>query len=61
MPERHFHIYWIGANRMDWECFKTYTEAEARALELARPNEEFRIEEISANCPIPDTGSALAG
>ena len=51
-PQTHFHIHWLGANRFDWECFGTQVEANQRALELAHPGELFRIEEISANCPI---------
>ena len=46
----HYHIRWSGA-KLDWEAFKTRTEAEVRARELARSDEEFTIEQFDGNCP----------
>jgi hypothetical protein len=51
----HFHIHWIESSRLDWECFKTHLDAAARALELARPDEVFQIEELTTQCPFRDT------
>ena len=48
----HFHIRWNDKENIDWECFDTHDDAAARALELALPGETFRIEEISAQCPL---------
>jgi hypothetical protein len=48
----HFHILWDDRQHLDWECFDTRLEAEARALEIALPGEVFRIEEVFANCPL---------
>ncbi len=47
----HFHIHWLEPDNLDWECFKTYAEAQARALYLARPGEAFQIDEVSTQCP----------
>jgi hypothetical protein len=57
----HFHIHWTDAKRLDWECFDTRADATARALELALPGEIFRIEEISAQCPLRIQRAATAG
>jgi hypothetical protein len=48
----HFHIRWENRERLDWECFNTYYEAEARGMELAAPDETFTVEELSDDCPI---------
>jgi hypothetical protein len=47
----HFHIKWKRKETLDWECFVTYSDATARARELAGPGEMFTIEEVSADCP----------
>lgn len=52
----HFHIRWEHKQTLDWECFRTHSEATARAAELAGPNEIFTIVEVSGNCPL---GSVL--
>jgi hypothetical protein len=36
---------------LDWECFKTFPEAEARAKELVRRDETYIIEERGQDCP----------
>jgi len=51
-PDGHFHIRWSEKNNLDWECFETREEAEARAQELAAPNETFAIEAVSQACPM---------
>jgi hypothetical protein len=51
-PGSHFHIRWIESNRLDLECFKTHLEAAERALELARQDEVFQIEELTTECPL---------
>jgi hypothetical protein len=49
---RHFHIRWKGKEKLDWQCFSTRERAEAEALYLMRPDEEFTIEEVSEECPL---------
>jgi hypothetical protein len=49
-PKTHFHIRWSRTARLDWESFATRAEATRRALELARPGENFTIEESEAKC-----------
>jgi hypothetical protein len=56
----HFHILWIDHHRLDWECFLTRNEAEARALELAQPGEVFQIEELARECPLLGKDTDLA-
>src|ERR1700719_4394351 len=46
----HFHIRWSGVARLDWERFATREQAEARAKELVRPGEIFKIEEFRKEC-----------
>ena len=48
----HFHIHWIKKKSLGWEPFKTHADAQARAQELAGPNEIFTVEELSARCPV---------
>jgi len=57
-PKTHYHIHWIESNRLDWECFKTYLDAAARALELARPDEAFQIAKITTQCPLRNAKTA---
>jgi hypothetical protein len=59
-PHTHFHIHWDENNNLDWECFETESEALGRAMELARPGEEFTIETVSADCPLRKAHSASA-
>jgi hypothetical protein len=47
---QHFHIRWSGA-KLDWEAFRTQTEAEHQAKELKLPGEEFTVEEFDGDCP----------
>lgn len=60
-PGLHFHIHWIRKEELDWECFDTYSEALGRALELARRDEEFTIEEVPAKCPLRRIKTASRG
>ena len=57
----HFHIHWNDKEQLDWECFHTYSDARGRAQDLARPNEEFTIEEVSAKCPLRGAETASTG
>ena len=57
----HYHIRWERKNTLDWQCFHTYSEAKIRAAELAGPDEEFSIEEVSSDCPLHRVKSAVAG
>jgi hypothetical protein len=59
-PHPHFHIHWAENKNLDWECFDTESDALGRAMELAKPGEEFRIEEVSTDCPLRKTRSASA-
>jgi hypothetical protein len=38
-----FHIQW-SMSKLDWECHRTFSEAQLRALELAMPGEVFAIQ-----------------
>jgi hypothetical protein len=46
----HFHIQWNDFVCLDWQCFTTRELAMTRAKELARPDEEFTIVEVSGTC-----------
>jgi hypothetical protein len=46
----HFHIQWNDFVCLDWQCFTTRDAAMIRAKELARPDEEFTIVEVSGKC-----------
>lgn len=59
-PPTHFHIHWEGSINLDWECFESQSDALGRALEIARPQESFAIEEVSTNCPLRNARSASA-
>ncbi|HET6142739.1 MAG TPA: hypothetical protein VFE02_04475 [Candidatus Acidoferrales bacterium] len=59
-PHPHFHIHWEDNQNLDWECFESESDALGRAMELARPGEEFKIEEVSTNCPLRKSHSASA-
>ena len=51
-PQTHFHIQWDNKGQLDWECFNTYSDAMARAIEIGPPeHESFKIVEVSTNCP----------
>ncbi len=52
LGQLHFHIQWNTKGSIDWECFRSRDEAMSRAAELARPGEQFTIEEVSGNCPM---------
>ena len=56
----HFHIHWIKKKILDWEPFNTHADAQARAQELAGPNEIFTVEELSAKCHVCGTKAASA-
>jgi len=47
----HYHIRWSHLIALDWECFSTFPEAEARAKELVRRDETYIIEERGQDCP----------
>lgn len=55
----HFHIRWSRVTALDWECFKTFAEAEARAKELVRRDETYAIEERDETCPRCQTAFEL--
>ncbi len=50
MSPVHYHIRW-SESKLDWEAFSTHTEAEKRAKELVRDDEDFTIEQFDGNCP----------
>ena len=52
----HFHIHWTDNKTLDWECFNSHEEARTRAVELSRPGETFKIEKVSAKCPLHNPG-----
>jgi hypothetical protein len=56
----HFHIHWIKKKILDWEPFNTHADAQARAQELAGPNEIFTVEELSVKCPVCGGKAATA-
>lgn len=56
----HFHIRWVGVERLDWEPFGTREQAEARAKELARSCDKFAIEEYDQSCARCGCKSAVA-
>ena len=58
--DNHFHIHWIKKRSLGWEPFNTYADAQARAQELAAPNEIFTVEETSGQCPLCGAKSASA-
>jgi hypothetical protein len=47
----HYHIRWSSRTALDWECFDTQVQAEARAKELVGPDETYSIEERDETCP----------
>ena len=47
----HYHIRWSRVRALDWECFSSFPEAEARAKELVRRDETYVIEERGQDCP----------
>lgn len=51
MHTPHYHIRWSRVTALDWECFSTQAEAEARAKELVRQEEAYTIEEHDGACP----------
>jgi hypothetical protein len=59
-PHAHFHIHWADNTNLDWECFETESDALGRAMELARPGEEFKIEEVCSDCPLRKAHSTSA-
>jgi hypothetical protein len=59
-PHTHFHIRWEDSKNLDWECFESQSDALGRAMEIARPEEDFTIEEVSTNCPLRRVHSASA-
>jgi hypothetical protein len=61
VSRKHFHIRWVRTRRLDWESFATSSEAVSRAQELARPGEEFEIEEFDQRCTQCGPLSASAG
>ncbi len=61
VPQTHFHILWNDQDHLDWECFDTIAGASKRAGELARPNEVFTIQAVSADCSLRRAKSMSAG
>ena len=47
----HYHIRWSWRTALDWQCFNTRAEADARAKELVRREETYAIEEHDGACP----------
>jgi hypothetical protein len=47
----HYHIRWSCMTTLDWECFSSRAEAEARAKQLVRQEETYTIEEHDEACP----------
>jgi hypothetical protein len=47
----HYHIRWSGKEDLDWERFATHAQADERAKELVRPNEEYTVEQQGKECP----------
>jgi hypothetical protein len=56
----HFHIHWTKKEILDWEPFRTHTEALARAEELSGTDELFTIAEVSVKCPVCGAKAASA-
>jgi hypothetical protein len=54
----HFHIYWHGKENSAKRCFDTFDEALKRALEVARPGEILRIDEISTGCLLHESNQS---
>jgi len=47
----HYHIRWSRVIALDWECFNSFPEAEAKAKGLVRRDETYVIEERGQDCP----------
>jgi hypothetical protein len=54
----HFHVYWHEEENPVKKCFDTFEEALKRALEVARPGEILRIDEISTACPLHESNQS---
>ena len=46
----HYHIKWAQIPLLDWESFKTRSDAEAAAKILARIGEKYNVEELGDGC-----------
>jgi hypothetical protein len=57
----HYHIRWSGKTTLDWERFSTPWEAEAIAKQLARPGEDYAIEEHDGTCQRCQEGKSVHG
>jgi hypothetical protein len=51
VADLHYHIRWTEISRLDWLPFDTRTLAKERAEQIARPDEEYTIDEYGADCP----------
>jgi hypothetical protein len=51
VADLHYHIRWTEISRLDWLPFDTQASAKERAVHIARPNEQYTIDEYGADCP----------
>ena len=47
----HYHIHWSEKDTLDWESFRSRTDAETRARQLMVAGETYTIEERDEACP----------
>jgi hypothetical protein len=48
---KHYHIHWSTKDTLDWESFRSRTEAEQAARQLMLTGETYTIEERDETCP----------
>jgi hypothetical protein len=46
----HYHIRWFPTDRLDWERFREYGDADVRANELRLDGETYAAEEFDDTC-----------
>ena len=46
----HFHIHWVGSDKLDWERHDSRTDAEESAKRLAQKGEEYAVEQFNGDC-----------
>ena len=59
--DNHFHIRFGNREKLDWECFEIWEDAQRRAQELVLPDETFVIEAVSEDCPLQGRSISARG
>ena len=47
----HFHIQWVGRDKIDWARFDSQQEAEEFAKDIVLPDEKYLIQGFGQHCP----------